>query len=662
MKVSFKQFIYALNLFAVIAVSALLFYIYTQQRENLVRVIGSHCIKSTLIQNSYIFSKILNDENDSYILKPFLDRKVASSDIIKGFIVSDGKKVLIKSGKIENKIPDSSKVYSDIYNIDLKALTSYSVFKKDFSFYDGTKRRVYSLYLFTDKKYVLSLLEGLKTKYLLIWLGVIAVLFFIVHFLVKRCIIEPIEYLKLFAQKKVTKKKNLHIKEFNTIETILKRTFDQLDSQIGYLYDVSVTDSLTGLGNRKFLYEYLHSKLKSDSNEFAVALVDLDNFKDINDYYGHNMGDEVLKKVAEVLKSSINSEDKAVRIGGDEFVLVINSVKGDELRKLFKRILKRLNAVWKINSEEVLLSASIGVSMFPQNGSTIHELLKNADIALYEAKKKGKNRIVNFNDELKEQIEKQVVLKNKLKKALDNDEFEMYYQAKVDRDGKIRGCEALIRWFSDGRMVSPAEFIPVAERSGFMYALGEWIAKDVMKTRKEWNENGFMKDISIAFNVSAVQLKNEKFLRKFKKYLDETGCGVKGLEIEITESAFVENRKTAQKIINEFHEMGVKINLDDFGTGYSSLSFLREFCVDVIKIDKSFVDHVLQTRGEIYINTMINMAKNLSLKTVAEGVENKEQFELLKELGVDCFQGYYFAKPLNKEEFEKLVRSSKHGS
>jgi diguanylate cyclase (GGDEF)-like protein len=586
-----------------------------------------------------------------------LDRKVATSDIIKGFLITDTKKVLVKSGDVKNTLPVEA--YLDIYEINEKVLEKYSYFKKAFSFFAGDKKITYYLYLVTDKNYILNILKGIKVRFFILWIVVTLFIMIFLELIIERVLIKPLNYLKSFARRETNEKRKLAIEEFREIREILENTFNRLDTQIKNLYKITVTDSLTGLGNRKYLYEYLRKRISQKSKKFAVVLLDLDNFKDINDFYGHKVGDKVLIKVSETLKKFLGKNDIAVRIGGDEFSLVIESYTDEkELEKRLEKMLDTFNKTWIIDGKNIIMSVSIGVSVFPDNGSTLEELLKNADIALYEAKKQGKNIIVNFNDNLKNKINRMLELKNKFKNALENDEFELFYQAKVDRNAKVIGCEALIRWFSDEGMIPPSDFIPVAERSGFMSLLGEWISAEVLKTRKEWDAKEFLKEVSIAFNVSVEQMKNDQFVNKLKKMLEETRCNINKLEVEITESVFVENKQVAKNIINSFHEMGLEVNLDDFGTGYSSLSFLQEFKVDVIKIDKSFVDNILSEKGKIYIKTMVDMAKNLNLKTVAEGVETTEQFEVLKELGVDYFQGYLFSKPLNKKDFEEYVKSN----
>jgi len=658
MKLSLRQFVYLLNMFIIVFATIFIYFIYAQQKENLVKVIASQ-IKSTMIQSGYVFSKILNSDNEPYILKPFLDRKVATTDVIKGFLLSDGEKVLVKSGNVQEALPPEKRVCKNIYEIDEKALQKCTYFKKSFSFYTGGKKVVYHLYLVVNETYLSKMLTGLKMKFLLIWIVIIALIFVFLELLIKKMLIKPMDYLRKFANKNVKEKKHLLIKEFEDVQTTLDETFRELDNQISYLYDISITDPLTGLGNRKFLYEYLYKKLHDSPSHFAVVLLDLDNFKDINEYYGHNVGDEVLIKVAKILKDNISEKDVAVRIGGDEFVLIIEDFEDEkDLKNKLNKILNDLNKTWFKRGENIISTVSMGVSLYPENGKDIDELLKNADIALYEAKKRGKNKIINFNDDLKYKINKMILLKNKLKKALDENEFEMYYQPKVDRDAKVVGCEALIRWFSDEGVISPAEFIPVAERSGFIMQLGEWITFDVLKTRKKWDLQECLKNITIAFNVSVEQMRTETFLHYFIELLHKTGCQINKLEVEITESVFVENKQIAKNIINQFHTLGLKVSLDDFGTGYSSLSFLQEFDVDVLKIDKSFVDNVLDQTGKIYIKTMVDMAKNLGLETVAEGVETREQFNVLRELGVDYFQGYYFSKPLPEKEFVDYVKSN----
>jgi len=273
-------------------------------------------------------------------------------------------------------------------------------------------------------------------------------------------------------------------------------------------------------------------------------------------------------------------------------------------------------------------------------------------------KKKGKNIFVIFNKEVKEKLNEEFIIKNQLKKALENNEFELYYQPKLDRNQKVIGAEALIRWKKDGKIISPGVFIPVAEKSGLIYQIGNWVIKECSKRVKEWEKDEFLKTVSIAFNVSVVQMRHEGFLRDFKNIINTFAPETSRLEMEITESVFIEDKHRAIHLLNLIRKMGLKINLDDFGTGYSSISVLKDFHIDVLKIDKSFVDEITTYDGKIYVKTIIDMAKNLNIETIAEGVEKEIQFEILKDLGVDYFQGYYFAKPLPKEEFENFVRKN----
>ncbi|WP_457563296.1 putative bifunctional diguanylate cyclase/phosphodiesterase, partial [Caminibacter pacificus] len=277
-------------------------------------------------------------------------------------------------------------------------------------------------------------------------------------------------------------------------------------------------------------------------------------------------------------------------------------------------------------------------------------------IAMYEAKHRGRNKYVIFNTDVKEKISKEYTIKTMLQKAIENGEFELFYQPKLDRNKRVVGCEALIRWIRNGKVVPPGEFIPVAEKSGLIYEIGKWVIEESAKRVKEWESDDILKEISLAFNVSVVQMRREGFLNDIREIIKNINPNISKLEVEITESVFIENKQRALHLLELLKRMGFKINLDDFGTGYSSISVLKEFKIDVLKIDKSFVDEVLSKEGRVYVKTIIDMSKNLNLLTVAEGVEYQEQFEVLKELGVDYFQGYLFAKPLRKEEFEEFVK------
>ncbi|NPA87601.1 MAG: EAL domain-containing protein [Epsilonproteobacteria bacterium] len=648
-----KTFIFLLNLGIVGVLSLFIYFIYTEQQSKTVAVIIEN-IKKDLQDSSYIASKILNKNNDVYFLRPVLDRKVAKNDLIRGFVLADGNKKLFVSGDVDLKVPENN-VKKNINDITLKDLLEKKAFVIPIKFYKQNKQKVYDLYVFLNKDKLKSMFVDLKVKYLVFYFMIISAIFFILNYMVQYYLINPLLRLKLYAEKKDFEPKFIPIKEINDIKNALTQSFKELDTIINNLYKSSITDFLTGLGNKKLLLKEVEKRIKK-GQKFCLLFLDLDNFKEINDFYGHSVGDALIIEVANELKNFVKSDEVITRIGGDEFILLLNDCDTIELNKRLNELLKRLDKKWIIRNYELSTSASVGVAIYPHDGKSFDELLKNADIAMYEAKHRGRNKYVIFNTDVKEKISKEYTIKTMLQKAIENEEFELFYQPKLDRNKRVVGCEALIRWIKDGKVVPPGEFIPVAEKSGLIYEIGKWVIEESAKRVKEWESDEILKEISLAFNVSVVQMRREGFLNDVRNIISKIKPNVSNLEIEITESVFIENKQRALHLLELLKRMGFKINLDDFGTGYSSISVLKEFKIDILKIDKSFVDEVLSKEGRVYVKTIIDMSKNLNLLTVAEGVEYQEQFEVLKELGVDYFQGYLFAKPLKKEEFEEFVK------
>ena len=654
-----RYFILVVNFFIISILTAFLYYIYSNQKDKMVSIVIDN-IKQDLLESKYVATKYLNHQNKILNLRQLFDRKLAKNDLIKGFILAKNNKVLIISGDTHLKIPLPDSVKYNIYKLTLKDLLTKQAFLLPIELYNNGELEKYEIYIFLDKAKLNSLLYNLKIKYLLIYIFIIGVIFLVLNYLIQNYIITPLTRIKQFAQKKLKEPNRIFIKELNDIKNSLYLSFKKLDTTIENLYISSVTDSLTRIGNRNLLKQEVAKLIEKNDEKFCLLFIDLDNFKEINDFYGHSIGDELIIEVSQTLKNFIKDDEVLTRIGGDEFILVLKGCEDiSEIEQRVSKLVSYLDQKWIIRNQEITTTASIGVVIYPYDGVTFDELLKNSDIAMYEAKNKGKNRFVIFDTDVKDRIDNEFILKNKLKKALENNEFEMYYQPKVNKLGKVIGCEALIRWnSSDGKVIPPAQFIPLAERSGLIYDIGNWVMKDVMKTVKSWENDPILKNIVLAFNVSVVQMRHESFFRDIQMFIDNTNVDISKLEIEITESVFIENKARALHLLNLLRYQGFKINLDDFGTGYSSLSILKTFDIDVLKIDKSFVDEVLIENGKIYVKTIVDMAKNLNIQTVAEGVENKEQFEVLKKLDVDYFQGYYFVKPLKKEDFERYVRNN----
>lgn len=420
-------------------------------------------------------------------------------------------------------------------------------------------------------------------------------------------------------------------------------------------------DFLTGLPNRQNLYskmELLIAESKRHKNEFALLFIDLDNFKNINDSLGHHIGDELLKRVTQRVQISLRESDILARLGGDEFIILLNDVKSeDEVLKVISKELELFRKEWHIESHKLLISCSIGVAMFPSDGETIEDLMKNADIAMYRAKELGRDNFSFFTKALDRKVHEALEIGNDLNYALQRDEFRLFYQPKVHvASGKIIGAEALIRWENPKRgLVFPDMFIHLAESTGFILKLGKWVMDESIDALKRWESENL--DLNISFNVSTRQFQHSKIVEELSEKLESSAVNSSKIYIEITESIMMESLKHTMDKLVKLKELGVKISMDDFGTGYSSLSYLQKFPIDSLKIDKTFVDEIENDGTDtILFNTILSMGKNLGLNIVAEGIEEEYQLEYLKEKGCPYYQGYYFSKAVPESEFLELVR------
>ncbi len=454
-----------------------------------------------------------------------------------------------------------------------------------------------------------------------------------------------------------------------------KVKFKNEECFLGMLYDIteykkneekinqiSFYDSLTGLPNKKLFNKYLEQSLiHSKGNDFktAIMFIDLDRFKMTNDTLGHHYGDKLLQKTAKRLKKCLRKEDKVARYGGDEFIILLENTDCNEVEKVAQRILNEFNNLFKINDIEIYISTSIGISVFPSDGNDSHTLIKNADIAMYLAKDQGKNTYQFYKNELSKNLSRKAMLENCLRKALQNNEFILHYQPQVDLStGKIIGMEALIRWqHPEFGMISPLEFIPLAEETGLIVSIGEWVLKTACKQNKVWQDEG-LKKMRMAVNISAVQFQNKNFLNSVKNILEETKLKPEYLELEITES-IMHNIKELKKILIELKNIGVQISVDDFGTGYSTLSILKNLPINKLKVDQSFLDDIIINNSTAELmKTIIDMGHNLNFYVIAEGIEDKKQVSFLRQNKCNIGQGYLFSRPLPVENLKETLTTS----
>lgn len=418
-------------------------------------------------------------------------------------------------------------------------------------------------------------------------------------------------------------------------------------------------DVLTGLPNRAMLYkEMTHQFVQSENMSTSTALLymDIDDFKTINDIKGHQVGDKVLVKIAKDLISEINC-DAIARIGGDEFVIICRDCDENGARKVAYNIINVVSRPLTIDGSEFNISCSIGITIYPKDGTDIDEILMNADNAMYLAKDHGKNQFEFYEQSMKDALVRKIERQNEIRRGISNKEFILYYQPKVDLvTGYILGVEALVRWNHPTRgLLLPGEFIGIAEESGLIIPLGEAILETACEQSKKWEQEG-IKDLTIAVNMSGKQFKKKEILQDVTRILEQTCMRPELLIIEITESIAMEDVNRTICLMNSLKEKGIKFSLDDFGTGYSSLNYLITLPIDNVKIDKQFVQNLNKHNfEEVVVKAIIEIAHSIGLSIVAEGIEEKEQQDALISLGCDQGQGYYYSRPISQEDIKGLL-------
>lgn len=425
-------------------------------------------------------------------------------------------------------------------------------------------------------------------------------------------------------------------------------------------------DQDTGLPNRMKFMEMLGELLgraKKKKRMLAVMVLDLDRFKIINDSLGHDAGDDILKEVSERIQDVLPSGSYMGRFSGDKFNLVLSKkVVLDDVIKVAKAILKQVSDPIYHSEQEFYVTASIGISFYPNDGLDEITLLKNADIAMNRSKHPGGNRITLYSNEMNEEALRRLELESYLRKALQKEEFYLCYQPLIDLEsGRVYGSEALIRWNHPILgLVSPGDFIPLAEETGLIEEIGSWVLKTACKQNKEWQLMG-LKDLSVSVNVSANQFQQGKFVKEVQRVLTETGLAPECLTLELTESTMLRNIDYSIEVMKSLQKLGVRVSIDDFGTGYSSLSYLKDLPINTLKIDRSFINNLrLDTSDIAIVQAIITMGHGLAVKVVAEGVETEEQINLLKELKCHYAQGFYLHRPLTTDDFEKAVITEKY--
>ncbi len=430
------------------------------------------------------------------------------------------------------------------------------------------------------------------------------------------------------------------------------------EDQIRYL---AYHDALTDLPNKQLFNDRLETALAHNrriKTKAAVLFLDIDNFKNINDSLGHNIGDDFLQHAAKALGHCLREEDTIARVGGDEFLILLPEISSEgDAFEVAQRVLDTFARPFEISQNELYASISIGISLFPSDATDAQTMVKNAELAMYRAKHVGKNNYRLYFESMNKEVTRRVELENSLRRALDRNEFELYYQPKIDiKTGAIDGCEALVRWRKNEQLVSPTEFIPLAEETGLIVPIGEWVLRTACLQARKWQMEGHV--VKIAVNLSPRQFQQQNLVTLIAEVLRETGLPPTLLELEVTEGIVMENVDVAISTLNLLREWGISFAIDDFGTGYSSLQYLKQLPLDALKIDRAFIKDLPGNQEDAAIAAAtLSMAHSLGLKVVAEGVETTDQLEFLKKYNCEIAQGYLFCKPVNAENFDHLLKN-----
>jgi diguanylate cyclase (GGDEF)-like protein len=657
-----RFFITAIVTLVLVFYSVFLYYFLDDQQKKTDLILEN--IRHDLSETAYVISTEMPHPRDLREFKSFLHRKVANNPLVSAMAIASGSQILLTTENNIRTTPSEDQTQEKLNGLSTREMLRYDIYETDIPYFIQNQPAHFNLYLYVDKPYLENYFAENTTNSLLFF-GVIPLLLLgLLWGLLKRFVTSPLELLRQYAYYQSEVPKRFKLRELEYVRATMVQTFTRLDEEKSELYRLARTDNLSGLANRNHLNERLNwliSEFSRSGQEFALLFMDLDNFKTVNDTLGHEVGDKLLRNVSSLIKQVLRDYDIIARVGGDEFVIVVNHHGNEhELVNIIQRVIEKISEVHLVDNHPVKVSASVGVVLYPKDGQTITALMKNADIAMYDAKNAGKNQFKFFTESLHQQLVHEIELENNMQRALDNDEFELYYQPKISvTTGKVTGAEALVRWNDPQRgLVTPNHFIPAAEKSGLMVPLGDWVLETAVHQQIDWKKRG-LGDFQVSVNLSPVQLINNNFEGKLNRLIQESGITPSKLDVEMTESQFMENSEQNLSLLHAIQQKGISISLDDFGTGYSSLAYLKKFPINTLKIDKTFMDDYDTESGAIFIETIIKIAQTLNLDVVAEGIEHPEQLDYLVKTGCETYQGFFCSRPLPAKEFEKFLTMEK---
>ncbi len=662
MRLTIRQYLLLLIGASILVFNGFLWYSLSQQQAKTAQVFDQS-LRSTLSEVAYLLSKDLQSPDRVDFFKAYLERIAATNDAIDALVLAQGSHVLLSTDPSIDQVPRRDEVVL-VTSRELPDLGRIRAYESEVRYYQGNQPRYLRLYALLDRTYLQSRIE-LDYSHLLLQLGLPpVVILLLLWWMLHRSLSRPLEALRQFAYYQSYTPRMFWLRELEAIRSSMLQTYQRLEQEKEELYKLSTTDSLSGLANRNSLDQrlsWLISDAARNKQEFAVFFLDLDNFKSVNDSQGHKIGDQLLVMVSEQLREVIRNSDIIARVGGDEFVFVLSNYHSHlELTRIADRVLERLSRPWVVEGYQLFISGSIGIALYPKDGSDTVTLLKNADIAMYQAKKRGRNQYAYFTEEVNREIQQDIALSKEMRQGLEVGEFELHYQPQTDSfSGEIIGIEALVRWNHPGRdLIPPDRFIPLAERTGLIIDLGDWILNEALRQQVEWRDRHGI-DLDMAVNISALQFHDDHFESRLDKALDGSGADPARVHLEITETLLMQHADAYLDRLQRIHQRGFRFALDDFGTGYSSLAYLKTFPIDILKIDRMFIRDHDTVSGSIFLETIVKMAHTLQLDVICEGVESAEQLEYLVRIGCESYQGYYCARPLPAADFLTFMRRRK---